>query len=64
MPHFDWSINFGTVIAFGGMMFTFYKFHTANLKRFMKLEFQVRQMWGSFKKRFNIQENDFFEDEQ
>lgn len=56
MPHFDSSINLGTLIALGVLLTTFYKAHTANLKRFAQLEFRSGLMWKAFQKRFNITE--------
>lgn len=60
MPHFDSSINLGTLVALGVTLFTFYKFHMANVKRFMTIEFQVAQMWGVFRRRFNIDKDTNF----
>ncbi len=57
MVHFDWSISFGTVISLAVILFTFYKFHMANVKRFLTIEFQVAQMWSVFRRRFNVDEN-------
>jgi hypothetical protein len=61
---FNWEINLGNLIAVAAMMITLYGFHMSNVKRFLKLEFQVRQMWGSFRKKFHIDDDDFFADER
>lgn len=58
--HFNTTIDLGTLIALGVMLFTFHKYHTANLKRFMTLEFRVNQMWQIFRRRFNMEETEYF----
>jgi hypothetical protein len=59
---FDLTINLGNILSIAAMIVTLYGFHIQNVKRFMKLEFQVSQMWGSFRKRFHIKDDDFFKD--
>ena len=44
--HFDSSISLGTLLGIGTIVFTFYKFHIANVRRFMTIELRVDQMWG------------------
>jgi hypothetical protein len=61
---FDFSINLGNLVSIVAMVFTLYGFHIQNVKRFMKLEFQVRQMWGSFRRKFNIHDEDFFGEDE
>ena len=59
--HFDWSVSLGTIIALVVMLFTFHQYHMANIRRFMRIEFQVGQMWSVFKKRFGISSDNPFD---
>ena len=58
--HFNWEINVGQIASVAIILATFYKFHISNVKRFMKIELQVGQMWHVFKRRFGVGSDDIF----
>jgi hypothetical protein len=57
---FDGTISLGSIIALVVMLLALHQYHMANVRRFIKIEFRVGQMWGVFKRRFGMPDDDPF----
>lgn len=52
--HWNGEISLGNVLTLVTILFTFYKFHVANVERITRMETKVDLLWNQLAKRLDI----------